>query len=92
MAMMMDQVSVKISRQVYERAAQWARKRKLDVGQVIEEAIEGIVLTDTQYEEDGWDQLMQAVNTYQSPTGISDLADEHDHYLYGKLKRNPDVE
>jgi hypothetical protein len=91
MAVMMDQVSVKISRQVYERAAQWARKRKLDVDKVIEDAIEGVVLADAQIiEEDGWDQLLQAVATYQTPAGVSDLADEHDHYLYGKTKRNGD--
>jgi Uma2 family endonuclease len=35
--------TIKISHQMYERARQWARKRRLDVAQVIEEALEDVV-------------------------------------------------
>jgi hypothetical protein len=65
---------------VYERVSQWAQKRKLDVDQVIEEAIEGVVLADAQVEDEAWDQIMQAIEYHQVAPGIPDLADEYAHY------------
>ncbi|NJN55847.1 MAG: hypothetical protein HC804_14535, partial [Anaerolineae bacterium] len=40
--------------------------------------------------EQGWQILLESIETYQVDTGISDLADQHDHYLYGKTKRIED--
>ena len=34
----------------------------------------------------GWDALQQLVEDCMVETGISDLAHQHDHYLYGKPK------
>ncbi len=34
-----------------------------------------------------WDVLTQLVEDCTSETGIVDLAQQHDHYLYGKSKR-----
>jgi hypothetical protein len=35
-----------------------------------------------------WNHLTKLVAECAMETGIDDLADEHDHYLYGKPKRN----
>jgi len=35
----------------------------------------------------GWDALQQLVEDCIVETGISDLAHQHDHYLYGKPKQ-----
>ena len=37
--------------------------------------------------ETGWDSLMQIVAEATVDTGLTDLAHEHDHYLYGTPKR-----
>ena len=37
-------------------------------------------------EEPAWDALARLVESCQVETGISDLAHQHDHYLYGKPK------
>ncbi|WP_027249434.1 hypothetical protein [Planktothrix agardhii] len=31
----------------------------------------------------GWDRLLSVIEECQMETGITDLADQHDHYLYG---------
>jgi hypothetical protein len=38
--------------------------------------------------EEGWDLLAQLIKDCEVDTGITDLAQEHDHYLYGKPKHN----
>lgn len=38
-----QQKTVTISRQVYERAQEWAQSRQLEVAQVIEEALEEVM-------------------------------------------------
>jgi hypothetical protein len=38
-------------------------------------------------EEAAWDALMQLIEDCTVETGITDLAHQHDHYLYGKTKR-----
>ena len=35
----------------------------------------------------GWDALQQLVEDCGVETGINDLAQQHDHYLYGKPKQ-----
>ena len=35
----------------------------------------------------GWKTMVKLVETCAIETGISDLAHQHDHYLYGKLKK-----
>ena len=35
----------------------------------------------------GWQALAQLVEDCAVETGISDLAQQHDHYLYGKTKQ-----
>lgn len=40
-----------------------------------------------QGQEDEWDVLMKLVGECGVNTGISDLAHQHDHYLYGTTKR-----
>ncbi len=36
----------------------------------------------------GWDRLFSAIESCQMETGISDLADQHDYYLYGTPKHD----
>lgn len=43
MTIVSEPTTIKLSHQMYERARQWARKRRLDVTQVIEEALEEVV-------------------------------------------------
>ncbi len=38
-------------------------------------------------DEAAWDALAQLVKDCKVETGISDLAHQHDHYLYGKPKK-----
>lgn len=37
-------------------------------------------------EDASWDMFFQLIDECGMDTGISDLADQHDHYLYGKPK------
>lgn len=37
-------------------------------------------------EANSWDALAQLLNECAIDTGVSDLAQEHDHYLYGLTK------
>lgn len=40
-------------------------------------------------EQDGdWDVLSQLIEECRMSTGVSDLAHQHDHYLYGTAKRD----
>ena len=36
----------------------------------------------------GWDRLLSVIEECQMETGITDLADQHDHYLYGTPKHD----
>lgn len=83
---MSEQVAVKISKQLFQRAEQLASLRKQNVIDIIEQAVETAIATELSAEENGWNILMESIETYQVDTGISDLADQHDHYLYGKPK------
>ena len=38
-------------------------------------------------DEGGWEGMTELVEHCTMDTGIPDLADQHDHYLYGKLKK-----
>ncbi len=38
-------------------------------------------------EESDWDRLFAAIEENQIDAGITDLAHQHDHYLYGTPKR-----
>lgn len=38
-------------------------------------------------ENTAWDALTQLVESCVVETGVTDLAHQHDHYLYGKPKR-----
>jgi len=38
-------------------------------------------------EGEGWESLTKLVEDCAVETGISDLAHQHDHYLYGKPKK-----
>ena len=42
--------------------------------------------------EDQWDALTQLLADCAIDTGISDLARQHDHYLYGTSKRLSDAD
>lgn len=42
---------------------------------------------ETAEREAAWDVLTQLVENCAVETGIHDLAHQHDHYLYGKAKR-----
>ena len=37
-------------------------------------------------DEADWDAFVQLTEAHKVQTGISDLAHQHDHYLYGKPK------
>jgi hypothetical protein len=37
--------------------------------------------------KDDWDTLMKLIEDCRMDTGIPDLAHQHDHYLYGKPKK-----
>ncbi len=84
---MTEQVTVNISIQVYRRAERLAGLQQRQVGEVIEQVLDAALNTELSAEEKGWQMLMESIETYQVDTGISDLADQHDHYLYGKPKR-----
>jgi hypothetical protein len=43
--------------------------------------------TSSAIDETGWEALQQLVRACEVDTGISDLAHQHDHYLYGTPKR-----
>ena len=43
--------------------------------------------TKSSADDSGWQALTQLVETCAVETGISDLAQQHDHYLYGKPKQ-----
>jgi len=43
---------------------------------------------DDRSEADDWNRLTQIIEECTIDTGIKDLAQEHDHYLYGKVKKN----
>jgi hypothetical protein len=43
--------------------------------------------TSSAIDETGWEALQQLVRVCEVDTGISDLAHQHDHYLYGTPKR-----
>ncbi len=44
---------------------------------------------ETRVDEEGdWDDLIQLVEANVIETGIEDLAHQHDHYLYGTLKKD----
>ncbi len=50
----------------------------------LEEADEGSLSEES---EAGWEALMELIEANAMETGISDLAHQHDHYLYGKPKK-----
>jgi hypothetical protein len=37
-------------------------------------------------QEAEWDALLELLESCETSTGVSDLAHQHDHYLYGKPK------
>jgi hypothetical protein len=37
--------------------------------------------------EAGWEEMAELMESCMIETGISDLAHQHDHYLYGKSKK-----
>jgi len=39
-------------------------------------------------DEDDWDKLIKLIEDCAVDTGINDLAYQHDHYLYGTIKKN----
>lgn len=43
--------------------------------------------TNSPTDDSGWKALAQLVENCAVETGISDLAQQHDHYLYGKPKQ-----
>lgn len=48
-----------------------------------------VAMRERSVELDDWDALQQLLAACQVETGISDLAEQHDHYLYGKPKQSP---
>ena len=50
----------------------------------LEEPLAGLI---TSEEDTAWDALAQLVEDCAVETGITDLAHQHDHYLYGKPKK-----
>jgi hypothetical protein len=48
---------------------------------------EKLVETSSTPEDEAWEALMQLVAECAVDTGITDLAHQHDHYLYGKAKK-----
>jgi hypothetical protein len=44
---------------------------------------------ETELEPTDWDSLNQVLEKCKLETGIDDLADQHDYYLYGTPKRDP---
>jgi hypothetical protein len=42
----------------------------------------------TEVDKQGWDALARLIAISEVETGIGDLAEEHDYYLYGKPKRS----
>jgi len=37
--------------------------------------------------DDAWSEFLENIDEYAVETGIKDLAENHDHYLYGVPKR-----
>ncbi len=48
---------------------------------------EKLVETSSAPEDEAWEALTQLVAECAVDTGITDLAHQHDHYLYGKAKK-----
>lgn len=48
---------------------------------------EGMTDERSSAEGEGWEALTELVDACAVETGISDLARQHDHYLYGKPKK-----
>jgi predicted transcriptional regulator len=86
--MMSEQIAINISRELYQRAERLAVLRRREVQEVIEQALDSAITIELSAEERGWQLLMESIEKYQVNTGITDLADQHDHYLYGKPKRD----
>ena len=42
--------------------------------------------------DEDWDKLDRALEECKMETGITDLAHQHDHYLYGTPKKEPPLE
>lgn len=72
-------------------------KEKLENGKIlalepVDETFEGkevlITLADESGREirEGWEHLMETIRKNQIETDITDLAHQHDHYLYGTPK------
>lgn len=45
-----------------------------------------------QTDAQGWDALAQLLNECSIDTGVSDLAQQHDHYLYGLTENGSDAD
>jgi len=80
---MSEQISVPISRRLYDRARRLAELWRRDVQEVIEQTLDKAITSELSAEDEGWEMLMEAVDSNKMDTGIPDLADQHDHYLYG---------
>jgi predicted DNA-binding antitoxin AbrB/MazE fold protein len=48
---------------------------------------EGVTGPEFPVDESAWDALVQLVEECAVETGITDLAHQHDHYLYSKPKK-----
>ena len=85
---MSEQISVPISRRLYDRARRLAELRRRDVQEVIEQTPYKAIATELSAEDRGWEMLIEVIDSNRMDTGILDLAEQHDHYLYGVPKRD----
>lgn len=53
---------------------------------MIEQTLDKAVNFELSDTNKGWQMLMEAIETYQVDTGIPDLADQQDHYLYSSKR------
>lgn len=78
-------VTVKLPTQLYTRLQARARKEQTDMVELLDRLVD---TTDpTPATQQPTTQAFQRILARAANLGVSDLADQHDHYLYGVDKR-----
>jgi hypothetical protein len=92
MAQTMVRTQVYLPREVYEKLRQRAEKHKLTLALQIRAALEDYLDRVEAEDDDGIlhadDPIFKMIGMYSS--GVTDASVNHDYYLYGAPKREPD--
>ena len=82
-------MTIDISPHAKARLESEAAKLGQEPADYLQTAVENTFLSDADAAkiDAGWDALTALIEECQVDTGITDLAHQHDHYLYGTPKR-----